>query len=224
MTDLFESFMKGMLKTAESSVRSIYETEWTEEDHAAGRPMQEFLKSAARGLADTMSSVRASIPEIEPGKRSAESAIVADEIEQLRARQGALEEDQDELAEQLDRMLSTQHRTPAPLADEDPVRDQVVRLYRSITSTLHIYGATREEIRRCIQSDGKILDAQLVIPTPSVSRQVRRQILKVRRLVGSTTVEAVRDFIITPAVFSVLYTCVAAGQRPLGNHAEHFDA
>ena len=212
MSDPIESLIKGVLQTAEMSVRSLCEAEWTAEEHAAGRPMQEFFRSAARGLADTMSSVRASIPEIEPGRRSAQSAMV-DELDLLRNRQDELEEDQDELAELVDRLSAAQRqRGPSSHNVDEPLNDHLIRFYRFITAMLIRRGVRREQIRLCIQGDGAGL------------REVRRHILKARRNFGQAEVEAVRDFIIVPSVFSILFTCVEAEEQRLRERSGRFDA
>ena len=205
MTDrMIDGLLKGLFTTAEASVRVLAAPGWSAEDHAQGRPIQEMLRTAATGLADAMAAASAALPEV-----NAETARDAAASETIERRLRHLETDCDELAESVDRLdgARAQRGQRRPRSLDEPLPHAIVDVYRVVAHHLLLQGATPEQIRECILCDGRP-------PKPVAGAAlVRRVILKARRICGQAEVEAVRDVVGTPAVFSVLFGVLAEEHR-----------
>lgn len=201
MTDrMIDGLLKGLFTTAEASVRVLAAPRWTAEDHAEGRPVQEMLRTAATGLADTMSAACAALPEIK-----AEKARESARSEAIERRIRHLEVDSDELAESVDRLEGARSRQGErrPRSLDEPLPHSIIDVYRVVALNLLRHGATPAQIRECIATDGRPREQ---VPGAALAR---RTILKARRICGQAEVESVRDVIAMPAVFSVLFGVLA---------------
>ena len=185
---MFEGLFKGLLKTAEASVRAYTSPSWSAEERAEGRPFNEMLRTAATGLSETMAAAHAAA--------AAERVRDTTATEVIERRLGELEDD-DHL--QTGRAQRAQR---GPRSLEEPLPPHLVEVYRVIVHHLHLQGASLDQIRECIRCDAR---PRQPVPGADVAR---RLILKARRRCGQAEVEAVRDVIATPAVFSVLFGCL----------------